>query len=261
MGEAEGRRLPDWKVLWEDHEGPVPARWAAEHATRFLAATVAVGTVDQAMLAGLQVKHAHLRGSALSRSLLVIDEVHASDAYMTEVLAHLLKGHLAAGGYAMLMSATLGSRARVRWTGEPQPDFKAACATPYPAVWVEEEAPRAATARRSKEVSLQTVATMDPAETAKLAVSAAKRGARVLVVRNTVKEAINTWQAVQGTGNASLLMQAQGFPALHHGRFAVERPGVARQSRGGDPRSETGTRLILGLHRAWNTDARTVARH
>ena len=174
------------------------------------------------MLAGLQVKHAHLRGSALSRSLLVIDEVHASDAYMTEVLAHLLKGHLAAGGYAMLMSATLGSRARVRWTGEPQPDFKAACATPYPAVWVEEEAPRAATARRSKEVSLQTVATMDPAETAKLAVSAAKRGARVLVVRNTVKEAINTWQAVQGTGNASLLMQAQGFPALHHGRFAVE---------------------------------------
>ena len=37
-----------------------PQRWAAEHATRFLAAPVAVGTVDQAMLAGLQVKHAHL---------------------------------------------------------------------------------------------------------------------------------------------------------------------------------------------------------
>ena len=35
------------------------------------------------MLATLKVKHAHLRGSALSRSLLVIDEVHASDAYMT----------------------------------------------------------------------------------------------------------------------------------------------------------------------------------
>ena len=70
------------------------------------------------MLAGLQVKHAHMRGGALSRSLLVIDEVHASDTYMTEVLKQLLDGHLEAGGYAMLMSATLGARARVRWTGE-----------------------------------------------------------------------------------------------------------------------------------------------
>ena len=33
-----------------------------------------------------------LRGSSLNRSLLVIDEVHASDTYMTEVLARLLKG-------------------------------------------------------------------------------------------------------------------------------------------------------------------------
>ena len=38
-----------------------------------------MGTVDQAMLAGLMAKHAHMRGSALSRSLLVVDEVHASD--------------------------------------------------------------------------------------------------------------------------------------------------------------------------------------
>ena len=85
-GAAHGQRLPDWKVLWEDRQGTVPARWAAEHATRFLAATVAVGTVDQAMLAGLMVKHAHLRGSALSRSLLVIDEVHAPDSYMIAIL-------------------------------------------------------------------------------------------------------------------------------------------------------------------------------
>ena len=105
-GAAHGQRLPDWKVLWEDRKDTVPARWAAEHATRCLAATVAVGTVDQAMLAGLMVKHAHLRGSSLSRSLLVIDEVHASDSYMTAVLRHLLKAHLAVGGYAMLMSAT-----------------------------------------------------------------------------------------------------------------------------------------------------------
>ena len=115
-GEFSGLRLPHWRVKWDDDATTAPQRWAAEHATRYLAATVAVGTVDQAMLAGLQVKHAHLRGSALRRSLLVIDEVHASDTYMTEILKHLLDGHLAAGGYAMLMSATLGATARARWT-------------------------------------------------------------------------------------------------------------------------------------------------
>ncbi len=228
-GEFAGRRLPDWRVLWEDRTRQVPARWAAEHATRFLAASVAVGTVDQAMLAGLQAKHAHLRGSALSRSLLVIDEVHASDSYMTEILRQLMRGHLAAGGYAMLMSATLGSRARVLWTDkappDAPPDIEAANAAPYPAVWVKgEDAPRAAAAdaRRSKTVHLETAPTMAPAEAARRALAAAQRGARVLVIRNTVCVAAATWRAVREAGGESLLLQAAGGPALHHGRFAVE---------------------------------------
>ena len=223
-GESEGRSLPHWKVRWEDRTGSVPARWAAEHATRFLAAPVAVGTVDQATLAGLRVKHAHLRGSALNRSLLVIDEVHASDRYMTEILKRLLNDHLDTGGYAMLMSATLGARARVRWSGGTCPDFKAASATPYPAVWVAgENAPRAAKhAGQPRTIHVETVPTMDEGESAKQAISAAEQDARVLVIRNTVSMAVATWRAVRETGKESLLMQAAGHPALHHGRFAVE---------------------------------------
>ena len=222
-GEASGQHLPEWKVLWEDRKGTVPARWAAEHATRFLAATVAVGTVDQAMLAGLMVKHAHLRGSALSRSLLVIDEVHASDAYMTGILTHLLNAHLAVGGYAMLMSATLGSRARVRWTGETQPSFEEAAATPYPAVWVGGEAtPRGtdgAGQYKAVQVSLDDMAARRAAE---LALEAAEQRARVLMIRNTVKTAMETWQAVQELGGTAKLLSVAGGPALHHSRFAAE---------------------------------------
>ena len=223
-GEFDGHRLPGWEVQWDDDGDAAPRRWAAEHATRFLAATVAVGTVDQAMLAGLTVKHAHLRGSALDRSLLVIDEVHASDAYMTEILKQLLDGHLAVGGYAMLMSATLGVRARARWTGESLPDFVAARAAPYPAVWVKgEPEPRAAAdAGRSKIVHLETAPTMDPAEAAKRAIGAAERGARVLVIRNTVSAAVATWRAALKARAETLLMQVEGHPALHHGRFAAE---------------------------------------
>ncbi|MDE0391470.1 MAG: CRISPR-associated helicase Cas3' [Rhodospirillales bacterium] len=223
-GEFDGHRLPGWEVRWDDDRDTAPRRWAAEHATRFLAATIAVGTVDQAMLAGLRVKHAHLRGSALSRSILVIDEVHASDAYMTEVLKRLLDGHLAVGGYAMLMSATLGARARVRWTGEALPDFTTAHAAPYPAVWVKGElGPRAAgKAEGSKTAHLEAVPTMEPVVAAARAISAAKHGARVLVIRNTVSTAVATWRAVLEAEAESLLMQVEGYSALHHGRFAAE---------------------------------------
>ena len=223
-GDFKGQRLPDWRVLWEDADSAVPRRWAAEHATRFLAATVAVGTVDQALLAGLQVKHAHMRGSALSRSLLVVDEVHASDAYMIEVLDRLLKGHLATGGYAMLMSATLGSKARTRWTLEAEPNPTKATKTPYPAVWVNgESAPRPVRRTgKSKTVHLKSIPTMAPKAVAECAIEAAQCRAKVLVIRNTVKAAVETWRMIDELGAGPMLMQVEQGPAVHHSRFAAE---------------------------------------
>lgn len=223
-GDATGQALPGFETRWDDQPGPATSRWAAEHATRFLAATIAVGTVDQAMLAGLQVKHAHLRGAALARSLLVIDEVHASDSYMTEVVLALLRGHLGIGGHAMLMSATLGSRARARYLGAAQPDFSQAVAARYPAVWT--RAPATAQSAdgvgRAKAVRMESRPTMAAAPLASEAMAAAKGGARVLVIRNTVTEAVATFQAVLDAGGAAFLMQLNGGPALHHSRFAAE---------------------------------------
>ena len=222
-GNASGRMLPDWSVLWEDRSGPVPSRWAAEHATRFLAATVAVGTVDQTMLAALQVKHAHLRGSALSRCLLVIDEVHASDTYMSAIVDRLLRAHLDVGGYAMLMSATLGVRSRARWIERTVPSFDESRQAPYPAVWVAGESqPRPAVADGKRTVHPGTIPTMAPVAVAERAIAEARRGARVLVIRNTVRTAVATWHAVHEAGGEPLLMRAAGYAALHHGRFAVE---------------------------------------
>ena len=57
-----------------------------------------------------------MRGTALLRHFLVVDEVHASDAYMTQLLDRVLDRHLAAGGHALLMSATLGASARTHLT-------------------------------------------------------------------------------------------------------------------------------------------------
>ena len=85
-----------------------------------------------------------MRSACLARNLLVVDEVHASDTYMRRILEAVLEAHVGAGGYALLMSATLGSDARRRLlsTGKvasvyPTLSLDAAIHTPYPAISIQ----------------------------------------------------------------------------------------------------------------------------
>lgn len=220
-GEAKGRRLPDFSVLWNDGEAR-PSRWAAEHSARYLAAPIAIGTVDQVTLGGLQVKYAHLRGTALSRALLVIDEVHASDPYMTEVQRRMARDHLDLGGHVLLMSATLGASARCRWFGTGIAALHEEAARPYPAVWTAAGIePVECEESAGKTVEMSAHPGWTGADAADLALAAARQGARVLVIRNTVQRAQETFSAVQAEA-PELLLQVRGIPTLHHSRFAAE---------------------------------------
>ena len=238
-GDVTGHHLHDYEVWWDDHatDGPRPdadgRRWAAESPRRFLAAQIAVGTIDQAMLGALKVKHAHLRSAALARNLLVVDEVHASDVYMSAVLEALLGAHGGAGGYALLMSATLGSAARHRWLRpgrrDAAPPPAEAMEVAYPAVSVRgrdgETIAAAGENGQDKDVTISAVPEMpDFAAVAGRALAAARAGAKVLVVRNTVNHAVDTQQALQalaGPGDSELLFAVNGIATLHHGRFAA----------------------------------------
>lgn len=220
-GEATGTRLPDFDVRWDDG-GAVSGRWAAEHSARYLAARVAVGTVDQVALGGLQVKFAHLRGTALSRALLVIDEVHASDPYMTEIHNTMVQGHLRIGGHVMLMSATLGAAARRKWRNEVSGDLATDKELAYPAVWTSTGLhPVAADPESAKDVQVSAHAGWSATDAAGMAVRAAGQGARVLVIRNTVMRAQETFAVCQAEAE-SLLLRVNGMSTLHHSRFAAE---------------------------------------
>lgn len=234
----EGQRLAPFQVSWpEDGRRSAHRGWAAEHSKRYLAGAVAVGTVDQALLSSLTVPHAHLRGSALLRHLLVVDEVHASDVYMNHVLEAVLDHHLAAGGHALLMSATLGAEARVRLTSPPQsrgkvdpPPLAEARDLPYPAFTVAR--------RRAGTVELLPVEGVSPSKTVRVelapilesagaiaarALHAARSGARVLMIRNTVKgcrEVQVELEALAGSQDRDLLMSCAGLAAPHHARYA-----------------------------------------
>lgn len=236
----EGRRLAGFEVQWDD-ENPAFRRraWAGEHSKRYLAGAVVVGTVDQVLLSALQVRHAHLRASCLLRHLLVVDEVHASDAYMTRVLEEVLAHHRAAGGHTLLMSATLGAAARHRLV-QPEsrdiPKLEEALAVPYPVIThrpLDEIQPRIVSVipEKGKSVAVELRALAgNPAATARLALDAAAQGARVLVVRNTVTDCRALQQAVEELaeqeGREELLfgvrVGGKTIPAPHHGRFAPD---------------------------------------
>jgi len=230
-GYDDGERgLQRYEVWWDDHATD-RRRWAAESAKRFLAAQIAVGTIDQAMMAALKVRHSHMRAACLARNLLVVDEVHASDAYMRRILEALLDAHIGAGGYALLMSATLGSDARHRLLTRSRmaaldaPNIDDAVKAAYPSVATGGEGIRPAGENdRRKRVRMEARPAMQDFErTAQLALRAARAGAKTLVIRNTVGNAIDTQQAIERAAgdDTDALFACNGTPTLHHGRFAA----------------------------------------
>lgn len=251
---------PEEESRWQDDAAlrRRERQWAAEHPKRFLAATVAVGTIDQALLSAVQTAHAHLRSVCLDRSLLVVDEVHASDVYMSRLLDGLLAHHLAVGGWAMLLSATLGARARQRFAvqgGGERPDASLAAArqTPYPALTLADGVPRAvpAVGVRSKEIALEVLPLAfqwdGVVDRLKAALDA---GARVLVVMNTVGRANALLRALEAEGDVPRhwLFRCGDVVCPHHGRFApADRTFMDEQvSRLMGPQGPPGPLVLIG---------------
>lgn len=234
VDETTGQQLPPFDVLWndDDHDRWRYRGWAAESPKRYLAGTIVVGTIDQVLLSTLQVNHAHLRATALLRHLLIVDEVHASDTYMGRLLQEVITHHLQAGGHAFLMSATLGTVAQARLLNAaptPPPPLKEAREMAYPLISYTDAhrkkvkyiqpLPSGYTKRVAVQIE-QIVA--DPSKVASLALDAATSGARVLIIRNTVRDCIATQLTLEhlaGT-DSNALFSANGVVAPHHSRFA-----------------------------------------
>lgn len=111
------------------------AEWFAGH-RRGLLSPLGVGTVDQALLATMPTKHFFVRLFGLAGKTVVIDEVHAYDAYMSELLADLIGWLAQLDATVILLSATLPTdrrRALIQaYSGEDAPLEDA----PYPRITV-----------------------------------------------------------------------------------------------------------------------------
>jgi len=78
-----------------------------------LLADFAVGTIDQLLFAALRARHLVLRHLGIVNKVIVIDEVHAADTYMTMFLVRVLEWLGAYRVPVILMSATLPAAQRI----------------------------------------------------------------------------------------------------------------------------------------------------
>ncbi|MDO4404230.1 MAG: CRISPR-associated helicase Cas3' [Atopobiaceae bacterium] len=111
--------LPAWGESWmgdgkatQNGDAVIAHQWFSGR-KRGLLAPFVVGTVDQLLMAALKTKHAHLRHFGLSGKVVVIDEVHAYDAYMNVYLDRALSFLGAYRVPVILLSATLPPSRRV----------------------------------------------------------------------------------------------------------------------------------------------------
>jgi CRISPR-associated endonuclease/helicase Cas3 len=197
------------------------ASWLADHNKKALLASIGVGTIDQALLAVLHARHQSLRLLGLFRKVLIVDEVHACDAYMQELLEGLLQFHAAAGGSAILVSATLTmdvkrklAAAFAAGRGWPAPDL---ASNGYPLITrvdagstTEHHVGTRQEVQRRVEVAYSSDRDQVIAEI-RAAVAA---GRCVCWVRNTVADAIEAWESIRRDG-------PELNCTLFHARFAL----------------------------------------
>jgi CRISPR-associated endonuclease/helicase Cas3 len=224
------------------------AAWIADDSRKAFLAEIGVGTIDQALLGVLPTRHAPLRLFGLSRKILIVDEAHAYDAYMSEELQRLLTFQAALGGSAIVLSATLTAQQRHELNSAflaglgrtASPDG----ATGYPLVTIASAAGITAERRDIAPDLIRSVAVeriSDRASAVVEIVLAADAGAAVVWVRNAVDDAIE----------AHALLRAAGVNAmLFHARFAmgdrqnIERKIVARFGRKSRPKQRRGRVLV-----------------
>lgn len=102
-----------------------------------------VGTIDQVLFAGLKSRHVMLRHLALAGKVVVIDEVHAYDVYMSRYLERVLQWLGAYRVPVILLSATLPDERRIRLLQAYDPRRQVPEQHPgYPAISATDQTPR-----------------------------------------------------------------------------------------------------------------------
>lgn len=194
-------------------EGRPGGAWF-HHAKRGLLAPFAVGTLDQALMAVMNVKHGFVRAFGLAGKVVILDEVHSYDVYtgtLLDALVELLRGlHCT----VIILSATLSQSRRSQVLG------RSLSSVAYPlitAVAHDQPALELPVAVESPTQRIQLRLLDDDYDAVQEALERAAGGQQVLWIENTVNEAQARFLDL-----ASRAMELGVECGLLHSRFSMD---------------------------------------
>lgn len=189
------------------------AHWWFGGRKKGVLASFVVGTIDQVLFAGLKSKHLMLRHLALAGKVVIIDEVHAYDVYMSQYLDRVLHWLGVYGVPVVLLSATLpvGRRAELLSAYDGANEF--AQSTDYPVVSGTHGAGQRAAEASPRGVEVQLEHLDDDLDTlVALLRDRLRDGGCAVVIRNTVTRVQETAERLEAELGAEHV-------TVNHSRF------------------------------------------
>ena len=230
------RRVHSQAQLHDSHGGVfvsdderAAANWMAGTRKAILAPW-GVGTIDQVLLGAMRVKHSPLRLFGAAKGTVVIDEAHALDPYMRELLVRAVEWLAAYGASVVVLSATLPPKrvselicAYKRGAGQGQfhctgDNEQRTVGYPGWLAWSADDGYTNQAVEPRREWALTITRSDMPssdltARAAAAAVSASANGGCILLVRSTVRAAQDTYNAIRS--NDSGLIPGDHLEILH----------------------------------------------
>jgi len=193
----------------EEGEGVRASEWFSPR-KRAMLAPYGVGTVDQALLSVLRVRHHFVRLFGLARRTVVLDEVHAYDAYTSGLIETLVRWLRLLGSSLIVMTATLSPAQRRSLLKAAGAEESLTQEVSYPRITVVSRGKvesQSVPWPEEKRIEIRK-APLSPEEIAVLVRELSARGGVVGAVVNTVERAQALYLAL---GKGEVLRDKRGF--------------------------------------------------
>ncbi|MDO4569290.1 MAG: CRISPR-associated helicase Cas3' [Planctomycetia bacterium] len=217
-----------------------------DHRKRGLLAPFAVGTVDQLLMAVINVHYNFMRAFGAAGKAIILDEIHSYDAYTGTLIQALIKMLREMNCTVILLSATLTRQTRNDLLGNSDgtPNPLESC---YPllsyhdgeAVQFEKTEPP-----QSKTVSI--VSSRKVEDSIDRALEKAENGECVLWIENTVRDAQNVFRILRARAekNIQLGLIHSRFPSFVRSR--QEKKWTELYGKGVEPETRAGGKILIG---------------
>jgi CRISPR-associated endonuclease/helicase Cas3 len=237
-----------WLKEFELGEEGLPGRSWFNAAKRGILAPFAVGTVDQALMAAMNVKHGFVRTFGLAGKVVILDEVHSYDAYTGTILDRLVNELKQLHCTVIILSATLTDERRHRLMGTlPIP---AKGLSPYPLITAlpsSDTVPRESAPEHLAGNTVTVRSLEDIDEAFEEALARSEQGQQVLWIENTVADAQKAYAILSArTGGTDIACGLLHSRFIQSDRDALEEYWVSLYGADGSANRKERGRILIG---------------